>query len=218
MAPDDVAVRPRRSAFAAAFLSFLFPGLGHAYLGRWLRALAWAALPILGIAATAGLAFTSGVRELAGNLFDPDVLFGIIAFIVFDFFYRLIAMLDAYRLAGDDNVGSSSSRMLSSAGLVALIAVMVASHVAIAQPVLFASDTLRDITGNAGDSSEVLTAEQLVEQGGEDFIIITEDLAQQETPDPGASLDPTTTEAPATLAPATEVPTDEPTLSSPASR
>ena len=33
--------RPRaRSAFAAAFLSLLFPGLGHAYAGAWQRALA----------------------------------------------------------------------------------------------------------------------------------------------------------------------------------
>ena len=48
-------VRARRSAFAAAFLSFLYPGLGHAYLGRWLRALAWAVLPTLAIAAGAGL-------------------------------------------------------------------------------------------------------------------------------------------------------------------
>ena len=56
MASTDVAVRPRRSAFAAAFLSFIFPGLGHAYLGRWLRALLWAALPILGLAALGGLA------------------------------------------------------------------------------------------------------------------------------------------------------------------
>ena len=50
MAPSDVAVRPRRSAFAAAFLSFIFPGLGHAYLRRWLRAIMWAALPVIGLA------------------------------------------------------------------------------------------------------------------------------------------------------------------------
>jgi LCP family protein required for cell wall assembly len=211
MAPDDVAVRPRRSAFAAAFLSFLFPGLGHAYLGRWLRALAWAALPILGIALTGGLAVSGGVKELAASLFDPDVLVGIIAFIVFDFFYRLFAMLDAYRLAGDTSVGSGSSRMLSSAGLVALIVVLVASHIAVAQPVLFASDTLRDITGNAGDNSEVVTSEELAAEGGTDFELITEELEQQATPDTQASIDPLASEAPATEAPATDEPTAEPT-------
>ena len=36
-----------RSAFAAAFLSLLFPGLGHAYAGAYTRALAFAALPLL---------------------------------------------------------------------------------------------------------------------------------------------------------------------------
>jgi hypothetical protein len=34
-----------RSSFAAAFLSFLFPGLGQAYAGAWERALAFAAIP-----------------------------------------------------------------------------------------------------------------------------------------------------------------------------
>ena len=63
VAPADVAVRPRRSAFAAAFLSFIFPGLGHAYLRRWLRALLWAALPLIGIAALANMA----VANLAGT-------------------------------------------------------------------------------------------------------------------------------------------------------
>ena len=35
--------RRARSAFAAAFLSLLFPGLGHAYAGAWHRALGFAA-------------------------------------------------------------------------------------------------------------------------------------------------------------------------------
>lgn len=213
MASKDVAVRPRRSAFAAAFLSFLFPGLGHAYLGRWLRALAWAALPVSVIVAIGGLAVTTGIRDLAGNLFDPDVLMGIIAFLVVDFFYRLFALLDAYRLASDPSVGSSGSRMLSSAGLVAVIVVLVGSHMAVAQPVLFANDTLNDITGNAGDDSEVLTAEELTELGGDDFDLLTEELTEQETPKPGATNKPPGAEPPPTSAAATPQPTDaaEPT-------
>jgi LCP family protein required for cell wall assembly len=183
-------VRPRRSAFAAAFLSFLFPGLGHAYLGRWLRALAWAALPILVIAGLGGLAITAGIKELAGNLFDPAVLSGVIAFLVVDFFYRLLALLDAYRLASDPGVGSTTSRMLSSAGLVVIIVVLVGSHVAVAQPVFFASDTLKDIS-DAGDDSEVLTAEELAARGGEDFDLITAKPLAQETSEPGATPVPT---------------------------
>ena len=47
--PQDA--RPRaRSPFAAAFLSLLFPGLGHLYAGAPSRALGFAAAPILVIA------------------------------------------------------------------------------------------------------------------------------------------------------------------------
>ena len=53
---------PRKSAFAAAFFSFLFPGLGHAYLGSWSRALAWAALPILAVALGAGFLVNPAIR------------------------------------------------------------------------------------------------------------------------------------------------------------
>jgi polyisoprenyl-teichoic acid--peptidoglycan teichoic acid transferase len=209
MASNDVAVRPRRSAFAAAFLSFLFPGLGHAYLGRWLRALLWATPPILVIAGLGGLAITTGVKELAGNLFDPSVLTGVIAFLVIDFLYRLFALLDAYRLASDPSVGSAGSRMLSSAGLVAIIVILVGSHVAVAQPVFFASDTLNDIADNAGDASEVLTPEELRDVGGKQFELITEEQTQQKTPKPGSTAKPR-----ATRAPATEEPTAEPSLES----
>ena len=84
MAPQDVAVRPRRSAFAAAFLSFLFPGLGHAYLGRWLRALAWAILPIVAIAATAGRVVSGGLGDLVELVADPDVLNALLIVLVID--------------------------------------------------------------------------------------------------------------------------------------
>ncbi len=209
MASNDVAVRPRRSAFAAAFLSFLFPGLGHAYLGRWLRALLWATPPILVIAGLGGLAITTGVKELAGNIFDPSVLTGLIGFLVIDFLYRLFALLDAYRLASDPSVGSAGSRMLSSAGLVAIIVILVGSHVAVAQPVFFASDTLNDIADNAGDASEILTSEQLVELGGKQFELIPEDLTEQKTPKPGSTAKPRATKAPAEAEPTAE-PSAEP--------
>jgi LCP family protein required for cell wall assembly len=217
MAPTDVAARPRRSAFAAAFLSFIFPGLGHAYLGRWLRALAWAALPILGLALTGGLVISLGLRDAAAKLFDADVLFLVLLFVAIDFFYRLLAVLDAYRLASDPSVGSATSRMLSSAGLVAIIVVLVGSHIVVAQPVFFASDTLNDITGNAGDETEVLTSEELAAQGGEDFELITEELEQVATPDPSAS--PGASPSATTVAPATQAPiTPEPSLEPEAER
>lgn len=209
MAPTDVAVRPRRSAFAAAFLSFVFPGLGHAYLGRWLRAILWAALPILGIAALAGLAMSQDIRELATLLADPDVLTGILVFLVIDAFYRLFALLDAYRLATDTSVGTVGSRLLSSAGLAALIVVLMGSHVVLAQPVLYATDTYADIVDNAGDDSEILTPEELAALG-EEFELITEELEEIATPDPdGLRRGDDPTDEP-TTAPETPEPTAEP--------
>lgn len=212
MASDDVAVRPRRSAFAAAFLSFLFPGLGHAYLRRWLRALLWAALPILSIALLGGLVVSTGVKDLAANtLFNPDALMGIIGILVIDFFYRLFAMLDAFRLASDPTDSSGLSRVFSSAGLVVVIVVLLGSHVAIAQPVFLASDTLNDITSNAGDDSEVTTAEDLAELS-DDFDLITEELTEQKNPKPGTTPKPGRTEKPATPEPTQAAePTPEPT-------
>ncbi len=214
MAPSDVAVRPRRSAFAAAFLSFLFPGLGHAYLGRWLRALLWAALPIVGIAAGLGRVVSGGRSELVELVADPDVLNAMLIFLVFDFFYRLFALLDAYRLASDSSVGTSATRVGSTAGVIALIVVLLGSHIVVAQPVFFATDLYAGITENAGDSSEVLTADELVAEGGEDFILNTEEQLQVETPDPDATAgDPdatSTPEATSTEAPATIEPTEEP--------
>jgi len=57
--------RPRaRSPFAAAFLSLIFPGLGQLYAGAPMRALAFAAAPILFIALVAGVALRLDRIEL----------------------------------------------------------------------------------------------------------------------------------------------------------
>ena len=147
-------VRARRSAFAAAFLSLLYPGLGHAYLGRWLRALAWAILPTLAIAGGAGLILSAPDRtELFAPLLDPAMSTAVYGVIVIDLLYRLAAVFDAYRLARDSRVGSSGSRMLSTVGLLGIILVLIASHVAVARPVSFAYDTINDITDDSGDET-----------------------------------------------------------------
>ncbi len=186
MASTDVAVRPRRSAFAAAFLSFIFPGLGHAYLGRWLRALLWAALPILVIAAGGGLALSPDRNETLTNLADPAVLQWVLVALVVDLVYRLLAVIDAWRLARDPSVGTTGTRLLSAAGLVALVIVLMASHVAVAQPVLIARDTINDITENAGDDSEIADLEALAAQD-DSFVLNFEELEPQVSLDPNAS-------------------------------
>jgi len=215
MASTDVAVRPRRSAFAAAFLSFIFPGLGHAYLGRWLRALLWAALPILGLAVLGGLAVSPSRNDYLTSLADPAVLQWVLVALVVDLVYRLLAMLDAWRLARDRSVGSAGTRLLSAAGLVALVIVLLASHVAIAQPVLIARDTVNAITENAGDDSEIADLEELAAQD-QSFVLNFEELEPQVSLDPNASpgaLPPSSevTSAPAPGETGEAEPTGEPT-------
>ena len=201
MGPTDVAVRPRRSAFAAAFLSFIFPGLGHAYLGRRLRALLWAALPLLGLAALGGLALSPQRSEYVFQLADPNILFGVLVVLVIDLLYRLLAVLDAYRLGRDPAVGSAGTRLLSGAGVVAIVVVLLASHVAIAQPVLLGIDTINDITGNAGDDSEIADLDALA-QLDESFVLNYQGLEPLVTADPNASPGTLSAEtSPATQAP-----------------
>jgi LCP family protein required for cell wall assembly len=155
------APRPRRSAFTAAFLSFLFPGLGHVYLGRWLRAALWAIPPFLAIAAVAGLALGPNRTQVLANLVDPDVLLAVLGIILIDLLYRLAALVDAWRLARVPRVGSAGARMLSTAGLAAVMIVLVASHVAVAQPVLFVYDSISSFDGEGGDITPIPTIEDL---------------------------------------------------------
>ena len=207
-APDTV-VRPHRSAFAAAFLSFIFPGLGHAYVGRWLRALAWGAIPLLLLIGSAGLAVSPDRSEYLAALADPDLLVGVLAAIAVDLVYRLLAMLDAYRLARDPYTGTSGTRTLSAMGLIALVLVLLASHVAVARPVLLAYDTLNIFSESSGDESEIPELDDL----GEDFDFLRETPAPAGTGNvdfgPGA---PATTTPAVTAAPVEiDEPIDEPT-------
>ena len=163
MQPTPQEARPRRrSAFAAAFLSLIFPGLGHAYAGAWNRALAFAALPILLIALTGGIAFSSGLQvfgaQIAANL--PLILIGNILFLG----YRVVAAIDAYRVAaylnaidasGGGRFGRPSLRLdpLSVAGLIAVCLVIAGGHGVVAYYGVTAQDTLACIFDPNGTAS-----------------------------------------------------------------
>ena len=178
---------PRRSGFAAAFFSLLFPGLGHAYLGLWSRALAWAALPILGVALVAGLVANAATFEmLQGWAFEPTILLSIVGFLLLDLLYRLFCVLDAYRLARAPGQRPGGAALASAAGLLAVLAVLVVSHVAIARPVLIAHDSLVDITGG--------TEEDPLESflpGPDESFVAPFTQPPTPTPDPSASIIPT---------------------------
>jgi LCP family protein required for cell wall assembly len=144
MLPAHEARPRRRSAFAAAFLSLLFPGLGHAYLGAHRRALGYAAPPILIGALAAGIAVRLDVFQLAGLAVQTVVIAAIFIVNLVALAWRAAAIVDAWRIGrwlASDGVGPRRSRgradpvaaPLAVAGLAAVLLVMSLPHVAVAR-------------------------------------------------------------------------------------
>ncbi|MEX1172828.1 MAG: LCP family protein [Chloroflexota bacterium] len=205
--PQDA--RPRaRSPFAAAFLSLLFPGLGHAYAGAPMRALGFAAAPILLIALVAGVVLRMDRLELVGLVFNPFLLSTIFVVNLVLLLYRLVAIIDAYRVAewmnsvqagGDGRLGRArlSRAPLSIAGLLAVILVMAGSHVVVARYDMLALDALTS-----------------------GCIFVGEDIAECEpsptaTPDPSDSADPSVEPTGSATPEPTAVGSDVPEVSAP---
>jgi LCP family protein required for cell wall assembly len=152
----------RRSAFAAAFLSVLFPGLGHAYAGAYERALGFAAAPILLIALTTGIAIRMTPLELLGEVARFLVViqfFNVVALV-----YRVVAAIDAYRvvsyinafeLSGGGRLGRPRLRVtpLSLAGLLAVIIVMASNHAVVAYYGSIGQDVIACIFDPTGENT-----------------------------------------------------------------
>lgn len=133
-----------RSAFAAAFLSLIFPGLGHAYAGAIGRALAFAALPVLSIALLAGIVLRADSAELFGFAIQQPVLVAVFIINIVVLVYRIIAAVDAWQVsrflnAVDASAGGRLGRArlplnpLSIAGLLAVLLVMGGGHAVVAR-------------------------------------------------------------------------------------
>ncbi len=196
MQPPAQPARPRhRSAFGAAFLSLIFPGLGHLYAGALHRALAFASVPILLLALTAGLALSSGIQifgaELIANL--PLVLLLNLGFLV----YRVVAAVDAYRVAtylnavdasGGGRFGAPRIRLdpISLAGLLAVCLVIAGGHGVVAYYGTQAQDTLSCVFDPTGEAN----------------------CDAADTPAPGSSATATSAPSDAGAAPATASPVD----------
>jgi len=140
--PEEARPRPRQqSAFVAAFLSLLFPGLGHAYARAWTRAIGFAAVPLLLLALILGVFLKTGAIGtavlLVANL--SLILVGNIVALV----YRAVVAIDAYRVVafvnaqaeGDGRLGRPRIRLnpLSVAGLAAVCLVIGGTHVVVAK-------------------------------------------------------------------------------------
>jgi len=152
--------RRARSAFTAAFLSLLFPGLGHAYAGAWYRALGFAAAPFLLIALALGVVATYRL-ELVGVLLQPAMLVAILLGNVAALLYRVVAAVDAYRVVvflnrwdeGGGRLGPSRSILapISIAGLLGVVLVMGGAHAAVAYYDLQALDLVQGIFNPIGE-------------------------------------------------------------------
>ena len=130
-----------RSPFTAAFLSLLFPGLGHVYLGAYRRGLGFAAPVVLFAALAAGFAIRMTVFDLAGLAAQPwfqiATFVGNLVFLV----YRAYAIVDAWWIARalcgkpakTTTAALRQAGVLSVAGLGAVLLVMSGVHVAVAR-------------------------------------------------------------------------------------
>ncbi len=140
--PEEARPRPRQqSAFGAAFLSLLFPGLGHAYAHAWTRAIGFAAPALLLLALLFGVFLKMGAIGSAilvvANL--GLILAGNLVALV----YRAIAAIDAYRVvafvnaqaSGDGRLGRQTVRLnpISLAGLAAVCLVIAGTHAVVAK-------------------------------------------------------------------------------------
>lgn len=144
MQPAYEAAPRRRSAFAAAFLSLLFPGLGHVYLGAHRRALGFAAPPILAGALLAGIAVRLDVFQLGGLAVQGWFITAVFVANLVALAYRAAAIVDAWRIARWLQSGATAGRRrprrslgaagpASVAALAAVLIVMSVPHVAIAR-------------------------------------------------------------------------------------
>jgi LCP family protein required for cell wall assembly len=145
--------RPRegrhRSPFAAAFLSFAFPGLGQAYAGDVRRGLLLAVPPLVALLVVGGLLIDPGSRlRLEASLSSPTVLLVVLGLDIALLLYRLVAVIDAFRQAG----GRLQMAQLSVAGLLAVLLVTPLAHVALARYDLLAYDLVTSI-GAGGDGA-----------------------------------------------------------------
>ena len=144
--------RPRqRSAFAAAFLSLLFPGLGHAYAGAYPRALAFAAAPLLIVALVAGVVLRADRTDLLAFFAQEMVLQALLGVNIVLLIYRVIAAIDAWNVARFLNEadqariaatagrpvkktrGIAPLQVVSIGGLLAVLVVMAGAHAAVAK-------------------------------------------------------------------------------------
>ena len=87
-----------KSAAVAALLSFIFPGLGHLYLGRRRQALVFA-LPAIVVAVAIGLELLRGFDSILANVITPSGSLTILILFLLAGGWRVVAIVDAVLIA-----------------------------------------------------------------------------------------------------------------------
>jgi LCP family protein required for cell wall assembly len=166
----------RHSSFAAAFLSFLLPGLGQMYCRRFLRGLFWMVPWLVAVTLVAGVAFSMGVRNFGAQFSDTQWLWYLILGIAADLAWRFLSLLDAWWVARAPAgvTDAPARRMGSLIGLLAILLVLLVSHAAVGRQVYKAYDDLRCISG------EIECEDDLEDSGVE----------ESDVDEPDASIEP----------------------------
>ena len=200
--------RPRqRSAFAAAFLSLLFPGLGHAYAGAYPRALAFAAAPLLIVALLAGVVLRADRTDLLAFFAQEFVLQALLGINLVLLIYRIIAAVDAWNVARFLNEadqariaaaagrtykktrGIAPLQLVSVGGLLAVLLVMAGAHAAVAKYNQLALSLVQCVFTEEEDAScqtadESPSPGESAEPNGSGVASATEDPSQSDEPLP----------------------------------
>jgi LCP family protein required for cell wall assembly len=190
--------RAGRSGFVAAFLSLLFPGLGHAYLGAYRRGLGFAAPPILLGALIAGIVVRMNEFDLAGMVIQTWFLTGLFIANLVALAYRAAAIVDSWAIAQAMGRGlafpkaaqARGSAVVSVAGLAAVLLVMSVVHVAVARYDLLFSGSLSCVFGGNGAGCNS------PDDSGSPGTSGAPGATDQGTPEPSDSIGPETTATP----------------------
>jgi len=138
--------RPRRP-LTAALLSCLLPGAGQLWLGHRRRGAVMLAVTVLCLAVAVG--FWSQPAAVSRLLVQPRALLGLLVADAGLLVFRVIAVLDAYRLATrDDRRGLAAAggwRRGAAVGLTAIVLATAAPHAALAFYDLQAYDLLTSV-------------------------------------------------------------------------
>ena len=137
----------RRSAALAALLSFLWPGLGQGWVGKRLRAVLFALPIILLIAIIVLIVVAQGKARTAGLLIQPQILLGLLALNLGVLLYRLIAIVDAYRLARSRWPGApaGAARWVAAGLLVVILGGTLGMHAVVGYDTYNTYDTIQTV-------------------------------------------------------------------------